>query len=75
MADCHDCFMDCLCCLCFRMCDKYDFIEPKVIEFVKSEESTDPDYIPLYLKVTGTDDPLYMDISGMAQHKYANLAP
>ena len=43
--------------------DRIEFIDPKNVEPGISEEEEDPDYIPVYLDMSG------------AQHKYANMAP
>ena len=74
MAECvlnyFECLFDCLydCCLYFRCMKEYDFIEPKSVESFDVEEPSDPDYIPLYLEMTGSGEP-------QAQHKYDNMAP
>ena len=66
MAECMmDCFCDCLyqCCLCLRLMDRFEFIDPKSVELCVTEEESDRDYIPIYLDMTGT------------VHKYANMTP
>ena len=66
MAGCIDCFCSCIyhCCLCLRLMDRIKFIDPKNVELgISEEEEEDPDYIPVYLDMSG------------AQHKCANMAP
>ena len=58
-----DCLIDCFCCL---YCSKFDFIEPETVELGEIEDvERDPDYIPLYIYMSGTE----------LHHKYANMAP
>ena len=65
LMDMMDCLIDCFCSICLRTW-KYDFIEPKEVEWCGEEEQPDdPDYIPLYLEITQTGH----------TYKYTNMAP
>ena len=68
MSGCIDCLIDCFCCL---YCSKWDFIEPRSIEWETLCDEY-PDYIPMYLEMT--ENPLYLDMSRRTP-KYVNMAP
>ena len=59
-----ECLINCFCYLCFRF-SKFEFIEPERVELYESTYEDDPDYIPIYVDITGTEH----------SHKYANMAP